>query len=123
LRRRLRWQLTVLRFIDQRFRPGVLVTDEDVSAYYQQHRTELQKAFPKDSSLEAVEARIRETLTGERGNQFFEVWVQKKRRTSGVKYREAALTRAFTGGTARWPAAWKFFGTSGSASPLSSSLQ
>ena len=26
------WQLTVLRFIDERFRPGVLVTDEDVRA-------------------------------------------------------------------------------------------
>jgi len=29
LRHYLRWQLTVLRFIDQRFRPGVLVTEED----------------------------------------------------------------------------------------------
>jgi peptidyl-prolyl cis-trans isomerase SurA len=91
LRRHLRWQLTVLHFIDRRFRPGVLVTDEDVSAYYQQHRAELQKAFPKDSSLEAVEPSIRETLTGERVNQFFDQWVEQKRKATRIEYRDAAF--------------------------------
>ena len=48
LRRYLQWQLTVLRFIDQRFRPGVLVTEEEVRAYYDEHRAELQKANPRE---------------------------------------------------------------------------
>jgi peptidyl-prolyl cis-trans isomerase SurA len=95
LRRHVRWQLTVLRFIDQRFRPGVLVTDEDVSAYYEQHRGELEKAYPKDSRLEAVAPQIRETLTGERVNQHFEEWLEQRRKTTRIEFREAA----FAGGS------------------------
>src|SRR5690349_4474805 len=52
LKQYLQWQLTVLRFIDQRFRPGVLVTDEEVREYYDEHRAELQKANPKNNSFE-----------------------------------------------------------------------
>ena len=37
------WQLTVLRFIDERFRPGVLVTEDQVRSYYDEHPA-LQKA-------------------------------------------------------------------------------
>ena len=99
LRRHLRWQLTVLRFIDQRFRPGVLVTDEDVNAYYQQHRAELQKKFPKDSSLGALEPSIREVLTGERINQFFEEWLEEQRRSVRIQYREAAFATGAEGAT------------------------
>jgi len=91
LRRHLRWQLTVLHFIDRRFRPGVLVTDEDVSAYYQEHRAELQKASPKNRSLEALEPSIREILTGDRINQLFEEWVAQKRKSTRIEYREAAF--------------------------------
>jgi peptidyl-prolyl cis-trans isomerase SurA len=101
LRKHLRWQLTVLRFIDRRFRPGVLVTDEDVSAYYQQHRAELQKAFPKNSSLEAVEPGIRETLAGERVNQFFDAWLEQKRKATRIEYREAAFAGAAPAGGMR----------------------
>ena len=75
----------------------MLVTDEDVNAYYQQHRAELQKAFPKDSSLAAVEPDIRETLNGERVNQLFEEWVEEKRKMTRIEYREAA----FAAGAAR----------------------
>src|SRR5579872_43571 len=42
-RAQLLWQLTVLRFIDQRFRTGVLITDEDVRAYYDQHLADLKR--------------------------------------------------------------------------------
>jgi len=91
LRRRLQWQLTVLGFIDQRFRPGVLITDEDVNQYYQQHRAELLKASPANSSLEALEPKIRETLTGERINQMFEEWLRETRKNTRVEYREAAF--------------------------------
>jgi hypothetical protein len=95
LRRQLLWQLTVLRFIDQRFRPGILVTDEDVDAYYQQHRAELQKANPRESSLEALAPQIRETITGDRINQAFEEWLAETRRGVRIEYRP----QAFIGGT------------------------
>jgi hypothetical protein len=88
LRQQLLWQLTVLRFIDERFRPGVLVTDEDVAAYYQQHRAE----FPANSNLEALEPKIREILTGERVNQVFEEWLSQMRKNMRIEYRVAALS-------------------------------
>jgi hypothetical protein len=87
LRRQLLWQLTVLRYIDQRFRPGVLVTDEEVAAYYQQHRAELQKANPRENSLEALAPQIRETITGDRINQAFEEWLKETRRGVRIEYR------------------------------------
>jgi len=85
------WQLTVLDFIDQRFRPGVLVTDEDVKTYYEQHKAALQKANPKGSSLEALDAKLREVIAGERVNQNFEEWLTQTRRRIRVVYRDAAI--------------------------------
>ena len=70
LREQLLWQLTVLRFIDERFRPGVLVTDEEVKA-----------AAPK----------TREQLEGERINQDFEAWLDQARKRNRIEYREGAF--------------------------------
>jgi len=97
LRRHLLWQLTVLRFIDQRFRAGVLVTDEDAAVYYREHQAELQKAYPRDNSLEALGPKIRETLTGERINQAFEEWLAETRKSVRIDYRQ----QAFNGGTSQ----------------------
>jgi hypothetical protein len=94
LQHHLLWELTVLRFIDQRFRPGVLVTDEDVAAYYQEHRAELQKAYPRGDSLEALTPKIRETLTGEKVNQAFESWLAETRQGLRIEFRD----QAFSGG-------------------------
>ncbi len=92
LRKHLQWQLTVLRFIDERFRPGVLVTDEDVTAYYQQHRAD----FPANSTRDALEPKIREVVTGERVNQLFEEWLSQTRKNIRTEYREAAFARGAT---------------------------
>ena len=91
LRRSLFWQLTVLRFIEQRFRPAVLVTDEDVQAFYEEHRADLQKAHPQNNSLEAMDPKIREIIAGERVNERFEEWVQQRRRRIRIEYRDPAL--------------------------------
>lgn len=85
LREYLLWQLTVLRFIDQRFRPGVLVTDEDVHAYAQEHNIA--------NSGPAQDAKIRETITGERVNQSFEEWLDQTKRRTRVVYRDAAFAK------------------------------
>jgi hypothetical protein len=91
LRKYFLWQLTVLRFIDQRFRPGVLVTDEDVRAYHEQHREELQKAYPQNNSVEALDARIREIIAGERVNQALDEWLQQTRARTRIEFRDAAF--------------------------------
>jgi peptidyl-prolyl cis-trans isomerase SurA len=86
------WQLTVLRFIDERFRPGVLVTDEEIRAYYDQHLRELQREYPPNPTFEALKDKIRETIEGERINQEFDRWVQEARKRYRIEYRQEAFT-------------------------------
>jgi hypothetical protein len=79
LRQQLVWQLTVLRFIDQRFRPGVLVTDDEIQAYKKQHP-------------QMADEQIRETLEGERINQEFETWLDgARKRMTRIEYRDEAF--------------------------------
>ncbi len=87
LREQLLWQLTVLRFIDQRFRAGVLVTDDDVKNYYEQHRNQ----DPQANSLEALQPKIRSTLEGERINELFNAWLEHERKIYRIEYKQAAF--------------------------------
>lgn len=91
LRAQLLWQLTVLRFIEQRFRTGVLVTDEDLHAYYNEHYAELRREYPKNSNFEALQSKIRDSLEGERVNQNFVQWIEQARKRNRIEYRQGAL--------------------------------
>jgi|HubBroStandDraft_1064217.scaffolds.fasta_scaffold09436_3 peptidyl-prolyl cis-trans isomerase SurA len=84
-------QLTVLRFIDQRFRPGVQVTDEDVRTYYEQHLAELKRKYPASNSLDALRTQIRASLEGERINEAFAAWIGDARKQAHIEYREGAF--------------------------------
>ena len=85
------WQLTVLRFINERFRPGAQVSDDDVKKYYDGHMAELKKAFARDSSFETLESKIRETLEGEQTNKQFETWLNDSRKQIRIDYHQEAL--------------------------------
>ena len=101
LREYLLWQLTVLRFIEERFRPGVLVTDEDVKLYYEQNRAQLQKAYTESSSFEALDPKIREILVGERVNKAFNEWLDQVRRNTRIQMRDAAFAADTSTGATR----------------------
>jgi peptidyl-prolyl cis-trans isomerase SurA len=88
VRDHLLWQLTVLRFIDERFRAGVLVADEEIRTYYDQHRAN----FP--GSFAASENAIRTSLEGEEVNRQFETWLKEARAQADVQYRDQTLSRA-----------------------------
>jgi hypothetical protein len=79
------WQLTVLHFIDARFRPSALITEEDIEKYYNQHKPRFQAA------LEAVHAQIQDELTGERVNQLLDDWLTRRRQSTKIVYLEEAL--------------------------------
>jgi hypothetical protein len=83
LREQLLWQITVLQFINERFRGGVVVTDDDVRAYYDQH--------PKDGSFDAMEPKIRTALEGERINQAFNEWLDQARKSEPVEFKQGAF--------------------------------
>ena len=87
----LSWQLTVLQFIDQRFRPEVYVSDEEVRSYYDQHLADLRKQHPQNSSFEALKEQIRQLLEGEQINQKFLTWLEEARKRSHIEYKQEAF--------------------------------
>ena len=91
LRMETQWQLDVLKFIDQRFRPGVLVTDEEVHSYYDGHLADLERQFPQLKTYQAMEPKIRASLEGERLNQNFEQWIAEARKRDRIEYRQGAF--------------------------------
>jgi hypothetical protein len=91
LRAQLLWQLTILRFIDQRFRPAVIVTDDEVHAYYNQHLAELRRQYPDNYSFEALEPKIRSLLEGQRINENFTQWLEEARKRYRIEYRQEAF--------------------------------
>ncbi len=91
LRAHLLWQLTVLRFIDQRFRNGVVVTDEDVRTYYDKHLADLKSEYRQNSSFEALQPKIRASIEGERINQNFAQSMEQARKRIRIRYLEGAF--------------------------------
>jgi hypothetical protein len=91
LRGQLLWQLTVLEFIQQRFRPEVTISDDQVRAYYNQHIIELKREHPDDSSFEALEPEIRNALEGEPVTREFENWLSQQRQQIKIQYRQGAF--------------------------------
>jgi peptidyl-prolyl cis-trans isomerase SurA len=91
LQDQLLWQLTVLRFINERFRPGAQVSDDDVRKYYDGHLAALKREYASDSSFETLEPKIRETMEGELTNKQFETWLTDSRNQIRIDYHQEAL--------------------------------
>jgi peptidyl-prolyl cis-trans isomerase SurA len=91
LRAQLLWQMTVLHFIDERFRPGVVVSDQQARAYYDQHLAQLRRENPANNSFPAVEQKIRDILAGEEVNKQFEAWLDMVRKEQRVEYKQEAF--------------------------------
>jgi len=90
LREQFRWQLTVLRFIDARFRPAVLITDDQLDKYYKQHLAQLKKQNPKGEE-DDLKSDARDILTGEQVNKLLFAWLDQRRHDAKVKFLEESL--------------------------------
>ncbi len=90
LRTQFQWQLTVLRFIDVRFKPAVLISDDEIDKYFQAHATALRKQYP-GKTLDDVREQIRSTLTAEAVNNQFFAWLDDQRRNNKIQFREESL--------------------------------
>lgn len=91
LKQHMLWQLAVLRFIDQRFRPGIMVADEEVREYYNQHQADIRREFPKSNTFEAMEPKIRESLEGQRVDKNFDQWLTETRKRSSIEFKKEAF--------------------------------
>jgi peptidyl-prolyl cis-trans isomerase SurA len=88
---RLCWQLTVLRFIDMRFRPGAHPTDAEIQQYYNQHRQQLIASNPGKTTLAQLQPVIEETLAGEQVNKALDDWLRERRMAIPLVYHEEDL--------------------------------
>jgi hypothetical protein len=91
LQAELLWQLTVLRFIDERFRPGILITDQEVRDYYDQHLAALKRQYPQDNGFDTLAPKIRSSLEGEQINRQFEMWLDDARKRTRIQYMQGAF--------------------------------
>jgi hypothetical protein len=91
LRLQLQWQLDVLKFMDQRFRPAVLVTDEEVRQYYDQHKAEVERQFPQAETYAAIEPKVRASMEEQRMNQSFDNWLTAARKRDRIVYHQEAF--------------------------------
>jgi hypothetical protein len=91
LREDFRWQLTVLLFIEARFKPAIFITEAAIQKYYTEHIVALRREHPEKSSLDDVSGSIRNTLTEEQVNKLFFAWLEEQRKQTQIKYFEEDL--------------------------------
>jgi len=86
VRQHLLWQLTLVRFIDLRFRPAIQVTGQDVQDYY---RREIQPKQPV--RLQEIREKIQETLYAQRADQMLDEWLKHAKTTTRIVYKKEAF--------------------------------
>jgi hypothetical protein len=87
------WQLTLLRFIDARFRPGVQVPDEEIRAYFEseQSKGEEKADAGKRPRFEDLRDQIHETLTNQRVDQLLNDWLAAARKRAHIVFHQEAF--------------------------------
>lgn len=96
LKEQLLWQLTLLRFIDQRFRPGVQVPLEDIRAYYRETfvpQWQNATTAPLPPIGQARE-KIEETLTQQQLDNLLDRWLNSARTQIPIVFRDTAFREA-----------------------------
>lgn len=98
LKEQLLWQLTLLRFIDLRFRPGVQVPLEDIRAYYRETFVpQWKKSTNADPPLIGiVRTRIEETLAQQQLENLLDRWLNSMRTQISIVFRDAAFRETAT---------------------------
>ena len=81
----LKLRIEVLNFIEQRFRAGIHVGDEEIRAYYNDQLLPLYPAGEKPPALETVSKRIEEILLQQRVTVLFDDWLNNLRQEGDVE--------------------------------------
>lgn len=91
LKAHLHWQITALRFIELRFRPGIQVTDEDVQHELDRRLASGGSAAPAPASLDDMRSRIRQELVDHRVDEQVDAWLKSAKERTKIEIREEAL--------------------------------
>ena len=92
VREHLWWQLTMLRFIEYRFRPSVQIPEAAVKDYYEKKRVEWERQGVNPiPSLEDSRADIEKILTQQRIDRAMDRWLGDTRTRVEILYRKEAF--------------------------------
>ncbi|MFN3324871.1 MAG: hypothetical protein ACK5AZ_15345 [Bryobacteraceae bacterium] len=93
LREQLLWQLSVLRFIDFRFRPGVQVTEDEMRSYYNQEFLPRWKESGRGAppSFEESREQIEEIVTAREVDAALDRWIDETRTRTIIRIRKEAI--------------------------------
>lgn len=92
LKRHLWWQAALLRFIDYRFRPGILVPDTEIRKYYDQEVVKWkQQGIQQIPAFEEAREKISELLTDQRIDLAIDRWLADTRKQVAVREHDEKL--------------------------------
>jgi hypothetical protein len=84
------WQLTLVRFIDQRFRPSIQVTNQDVQEYFRREIVSKQTAG-QTVRLSEVRDKVMEALYAQRADQLLDEWLKHAKTATRIDYKQEAF--------------------------------
>jgi len=90
----LRYRLEILAFIEQRFRQGIQISQQQIDGYYKNTLLPQYKAGETPPPLEQVAPRIQEILLEQQVNQLFDNWLTNLREQGDVEVLDPALATA-----------------------------
>jgi DNA-binding transcriptional regulator PaaX len=93
LRAQLRRQLTTLRFLDLRFRPGIQVREDEMSDYFQRSLApQLKKNHPtREFSLSDFREQVEQALVAERVDRAADEWLKEARGRTRIEFRSGVF--------------------------------
>lgn len=92
LRQHLWWQLTLLKFTAERFRPAVQVTNAEVRQYYRQQVEKWKQQGVKEvPSFQDSRDAMEKALTEERVNQVMDRWLGDARTQIDIRFRKGVF--------------------------------
>jgi peptidyl-prolyl cis-trans isomerase SurA len=92
IRKRLLWQLTLIRFIDVRFQTGIQVQDKDIKEYFEKEiRPKVEAAGVKDPDMEEYREQVEQSLIHDQANTQAEEWLKQTRARMTIEFRPGAF--------------------------------
>ena len=93
VRDELLWQYTLLEFVDDRFRPAVQVSDQEVKDYFDKVvEPAALAAHPGETpKLDEYRDQVVKTLTGQRADEEMDRWLKEARSRNPIVYHEEAF--------------------------------
>lgn len=88
LKAQMKWQLTLVPFIDIRFRPAVQISTQDIKDYYEREfLPKWTSLTEKPPTLEEATAPIEAILTSERADHALDRWLGQMRTQTRIRFR------------------------------------